>query len=97
MMFAAGHRQPASPPAPGLTWDARCYRAAIAPATPGSSIVPRAALAAMITAIYQDAPREVVTIMKTVPVCPIFGDDFSPGDEFSAHMTAKSPSGEIST
>jgi hypothetical protein len=34
--------------------------------------------------------------LKIDPVCPIFGGDFSPGDEFSAYSTAKSPSGEIS-
>jgi hypothetical protein len=35
--------------------------------------------------------------MKTVRVYPVFGDDFSPGDEFSAQVTAKSPSSENST
>jgi hypothetical protein len=51
----------------------------------------------MITATYPDARRKVHTIKKTIPVCPIFGGDFSPGDEFSVYMTAKSPSGENST
>jgi hypothetical protein len=51
----------------------------------------------MITAIYPDARRKLHTIKKTVPVCPVFGDGFSPGDEFSVHITAKSPSGDNST
>jgi hypothetical protein len=53
--------------------------------------------AAMITATYPDASRKLTTIKKTVPVCPVFGDDFSPAVEFSAYMTAKSPSGGNST
>jgi hypothetical protein len=36
-------------------------------------------------------------IMKSGTVCPIFGGDFSPGVEFPADATAKSPSGENST
>jgi hypothetical protein len=51
----------------------------------------------MITANYLDGRREIHMIMKTVPVCPIFGGEFSPGVEFSVYITAKSPSGEIST
>jgi hypothetical protein len=51
---------------------------------------------AMITAIYPDARRKVHMIKKTVRVCPIFGGEFSPGGEFSVHITAKSPSGENS-
>jgi hypothetical protein len=51
----------------------------------------------VITANYPDTCREVVTIMKTVVVCPISDDDFSPGDEFSAYATAKSPSDDNST
>jgi hypothetical protein len=51
----------------------------------------------VITAIYQDARRKIATIMKSVVVCPVSGGDFSPGDEFSAQQTAKSPSGEKST
>jgi hypothetical protein len=51
----------------------------------------------MITATYPDARRKVAMIKKTVLVCPIFGDEFSPGDEFSVYMTAKSPSGGNST
>jgi hypothetical protein len=35
--------------------------------------------------------------MESGIVCPIFGGEFSPGGEFSVYMTAKSPSGEIST
>jgi hypothetical protein len=50
----------------------------------------------MITAIYPDRSRKVHKIMKTVAVCPIFDVEFSPGDEFSAYMTGKSPSGEKS-
>jgi hypothetical protein len=57
----------------------------------------RVVLSAVITAIYRDARRKVVTIMKSVAVCPISGGDFTPGDEFSAQVTAKSPSGENST
>jgi hypothetical protein len=52
---------------------------------------------AMITANYPAGCRKVDMIMKTDRVYPIFGVDFSPGDEFSAYITAKSPSGEIST
>jgi hypothetical protein len=51
----------------------------------------------MITAICPDACRKVNTIKKTVGLCPIFDDDFSPGDEFSVYVTAKSPSGDNST
>jgi hypothetical protein len=51
----------------------------------------------MIAAIYPDARRKLHTIKKTVPVCLIFSGDFSPGDEFSVHITAKSPSGDNST
>jgi hypothetical protein len=48
----------------------------------------------MITANYPAARRIIHMIMKTAPVCPIFGGGFSPGDEVSAQVTAKSPSGE---
>jgi hypothetical protein len=54
----------------------------------------RAAWSAVITAIYPDGRRKIGAIMETVRICPVFGDDFSPGDEFSAQETAKSPSGE---
>jgi hypothetical protein len=47
----------------------------------------------MITANFRDGRRKIITIMKTMPVCPIFDGDFSLGDEFSAYMTGKSPSG----
>jgi hypothetical protein len=36
-------------------------------------------------------------IMKSVTGCPIFGDDFSPDDEFSAYVTGKSPWSEKSS
>jgi hypothetical protein len=51
----------------------------------------------MITAIYPDGCRKLHVIMKRVRVCPIPDDDFSPGDEFPVHITAKSPPGENST
>jgi hypothetical protein len=51
----------------------------------------------MITANYPDARRKVAMIKRTVRVCPVFGGDFSPADEFSVYLAAKSPSGEIST
>jgi len=41
--------------------------------------------------------EKIHVIMKAVQIYPIFSGDFSPGDEFSAHVTAKSPSGEKST
>jgi hypothetical protein len=51
----------------------------------------------MITANYPDRRRKVHVIKETVLLCPIFGDEFSPGDEFPAYATAKSPPSEIST
>lgn len=48
----------------------------------------------VITASYPASCRKVVTIMKTVAVCPISGGELSSDDEFSAHMTVKSPSDE---
>jgi hypothetical protein len=50
----------------------------------------------MITANYPAGCRKVATIMKTARLCPIFGDDFSPGVEFSVYITGKSPSSENS-
>ena len=41
-------------------------------------------------------PPKIHTIKKTVRLYPIFSGEFSPGDEFSVYMTAKSPSSEIS-
>jgi hypothetical protein len=52
---------------------------------------------AMITANYPDRRRKIATILKTVMICPIYSADSSPGDEFSVHVTAKSPPGENST
>lgn len=51
----------------------------------------------MIAANYPSGRREITAIMKSGVVCPFFDDDFSPGDEFSAYIAAKSPAGEIST
>jgi hypothetical protein len=51
----------------------------------------------LITAIYPFRRQKVATIKKPGMLCPIFDDEFSPSGEFSAYMTAKSPSGEIST
>jgi hypothetical protein len=45
----------------------------------------------VITAIYPDGDRKVAMIMKSVVVCPVSGGEFSPGDEFSAYITGKSP------
>jgi hypothetical protein len=45
----------------------------------------------VITANYPDGCRKVNVIMKTVTVCPVSGGEFPADDEFSAHMTGKSP------
>jgi hypothetical protein len=46
----------------------------------------------MITANYPDRLQKVAAIMKSVTLCPVFRDEFPPGDELSAQATAKSPS-----
>jgi len=37
----------------------------------------------VITAIYPDARRKLITIKETVPLCPFFGGDLPLGEEFA--------------
>ncbi len=58
---------------------------------------PMRSQAVMITANYPDHCRKVDMIMKTIPVCPIFGGDFSPDVNFRPTLPGKSPSRRNST
>jgi hypothetical protein len=66
-----------SDPRPRRQWAAGFWAREMVSALPGT----------MITLNYRDACRKVHMIMETVAVCPIFGGDFSLGDEFSVYVT----------